>query len=327
MPFITQGKTNLAYILIVVVLAVIVGGGILAYQYWYLSKEETKPKEFPYQISVKKTVNIKVTNSVTNQPIAGAKITIESYHNCSPAQVIGNECVPELWNLETNFNGEVIFDKLGAPLNIQVTAEKNGFQTIAEQMIDDEFTIKESSAELLLSLPPEEDTEDETADWKIYQNLNGGFQINYPPEMTVKVEESGQDLLPFGEFNEIISFLFPDDIKTGVAGIGIENAVNIEDPRMTYPTLQVTDPKLQAEFIQTFLYPDCCNEEREIFFGGKVGYKLEFKTEQTHPYYKIFIIFIFGRDQKSLLAIAGTTNNEQQSQIVDKMLATFKFLD
>ena len=34
MPFITQGKTNLKYILIVVVLAVIVGGGILAWQYW-----------------------------------------------------------------------------------------------------------------------------------------------------------------------------------------------------------------------------------------------------------------------------------------------------
>jgi len=34
MPFITQGKANLKYILIVVILAAIVGGGILGYWYW-----------------------------------------------------------------------------------------------------------------------------------------------------------------------------------------------------------------------------------------------------------------------------------------------------
>jgi hypothetical protein len=38
MPFITQGKTNLKYILIVVILAAIVGGGILGYQYWWIAK-------------------------------------------------------------------------------------------------------------------------------------------------------------------------------------------------------------------------------------------------------------------------------------------------
>ena len=39
MPFITQGKTNLKYILIVVILATIAGGGILGYQYWWAKKE------------------------------------------------------------------------------------------------------------------------------------------------------------------------------------------------------------------------------------------------------------------------------------------------
>src|SRR4030042_1457774 len=42
MPFITQGKANLKYILIVVVLAIIVGGGILGYQYWWVPKHETQ---------------------------------------------------------------------------------------------------------------------------------------------------------------------------------------------------------------------------------------------------------------------------------------------
>jgi len=36
---------NLKYILIVLILAILVGGGVLAYQYWWLPKHETKPPE------------------------------------------------------------------------------------------------------------------------------------------------------------------------------------------------------------------------------------------------------------------------------------------
>jgi len=39
---IKQGKTNLKYLLIVIILAVIVGGGILGYQYWLIPEEEPK---------------------------------------------------------------------------------------------------------------------------------------------------------------------------------------------------------------------------------------------------------------------------------------------
>jgi hypothetical protein len=40
MSFITQGKANLKYTLIIVILAAIAGGGILGYQYWWMSKKE-----------------------------------------------------------------------------------------------------------------------------------------------------------------------------------------------------------------------------------------------------------------------------------------------
>lgn len=53
MPLITQGKANLKYILIVVVLAVIVGGGILAWQYWQTQKSvfpEVEPPAIEYYI-------------------------------------------------------------------------------------------------------------------------------------------------------------------------------------------------------------------------------------------------------------------------------------
>ncbi|MCH8741867.1 hypothetical protein IH779_03115 [Patescibacteria group bacterium] len=45
MSFITKGETNLKYILIVVVLAVIVGGGILAYQFLFTPKEKIQVPE------------------------------------------------------------------------------------------------------------------------------------------------------------------------------------------------------------------------------------------------------------------------------------------
>ncbi len=45
MPFLTQGKTNWKFLLIVFILAVIAGGGILAYQYWWLPKQLTKLPE------------------------------------------------------------------------------------------------------------------------------------------------------------------------------------------------------------------------------------------------------------------------------------------
>jgi len=51
MPFITQGKANLKYILIVVILAAIVGGGILGYLS-FIQKETIPPTKFP---TIKKT--------------------------------------------------------------------------------------------------------------------------------------------------------------------------------------------------------------------------------------------------------------------------------
>lgn len=43
MPFLTQGKINFKFILLVVILAIIVGGVILAYQYLWLPKNSQKP--------------------------------------------------------------------------------------------------------------------------------------------------------------------------------------------------------------------------------------------------------------------------------------------
>jgi len=47
MPFIAKGKTNLKYILIVVILTAIVGGGYWSYWNWQMAKQEKKLLEFP----------------------------------------------------------------------------------------------------------------------------------------------------------------------------------------------------------------------------------------------------------------------------------------
>ncbi len=68
MPFITQGKTNLTYILIIVILAAIVGGGILGYYYSWIKELETKLAEIEAQLPMVKlpeneTVNWKTYRS------------------------------------------------------------------------------------------------------------------------------------------------------------------------------------------------------------------------------------------------------------------------
>jgi len=52
MPFITQDKTNWKFLLIVVVLAAIVGGGIFTFQYWWTPKGEVEtPEEIAKSLS------------------------------------------------------------------------------------------------------------------------------------------------------------------------------------------------------------------------------------------------------------------------------------
>lgn len=58
---IQQGKTNWIYVLIVIVLAVIVGGGILGYQYWWL------PRQYPV------LPEAKLPEKVTKDETAGWK--------------------------------------------------------------------------------------------------------------------------------------------------------------------------------------------------------------------------------------------------------------
>lgn len=56
MPFIAQGKANLKYTLIVIILAIIVGGGILVYQFLSLPRQEIPPFGLPEMKKPEKVV-------------------------------------------------------------------------------------------------------------------------------------------------------------------------------------------------------------------------------------------------------------------------------
>ena len=98
MPFITQGKTNLIYILIVVILAVIVGGGILGYQYWCpIEKPSTEALPGPTDENFCNKDNDYVITSYTydccGAPCGGAVINRQAFEKRKQWAI--NNCTPE----------------------------------------------------------------------------------------------------------------------------------------------------------------------------------------------------------------------------------------
>jgi hypothetical protein len=74
MPFITQGKTNWRFIVLVIILAIIVGGGAL----WYAKRPEQ-----PYQlVEIKKTENITDWKTYRNEKY-GIEIKYPSIYQVS----------------------------------------------------------------------------------------------------------------------------------------------------------------------------------------------------------------------------------------------------
>jgi hypothetical protein len=75
MPFLTQGKTNWKYILIVLILAVIVGGGIFGYLR-YFKREIISLTKFP---EIKKPEKVEVTEELVNKIIDKIVLNTKKY--------------------------------------------------------------------------------------------------------------------------------------------------------------------------------------------------------------------------------------------------------
>ncbi len=60
MPFITQGKTNLQFVSIVIILGVLVGGGILGYYYWWIAGLEARLGELEVRLPEAQPLEVKI---------------------------------------------------------------------------------------------------------------------------------------------------------------------------------------------------------------------------------------------------------------------------
>ena len=192
MPFLTKGKTNWKYILIVFVLAVIVGGGILGWQ-WWMAKEEIKMPE------------IKVPEEVTVDEQKLAEDTVKGYVNALMSRSRDNVLPYLTGEAKEKVQKRPPFFGISNPHlgSFEILSSKkldtNEFEFIVREY--DEYTgygiigyndetliVTKVGKKYLISSTKTGEYVDikETADWKTYRNEEYGFEIKYPEKLNTE---------------------------------------------------------------------------------------------------------------------------------------------
>jgi hypothetical protein len=206
MPFLIQGKTNWKYILIVVILAVIVSGGIF---YCYST---FKGKEWPPIIPPPKEINIftdKTEYEYVNEPEGVIKLTVKNnldksicLESCNTYYLLKRrdsdweevdkklcefnsikECIQpsetKTFEYIRTWKEEGIY-KFAIPIFFEEEIKNfsSKYNEIVKITYSNEFKIKTK------------EVAGETANWKTYRNEEYGFEINYPDGLAPKVYHS-----------------------------------------------------------------------------------------------------------------------------------------
>ena len=165
MPFITQGKANLKYILIVVVLAAIVGGGILGYL--YIMKKEGKMPEIPGVIKYSECeaqYTIHCSKFIEEEKKV---ITTKENMPCSN----DNDCSYEKMKSNCNPDSPSLLLCIGAKYYCGSDGYCKG-----------------------CDCPPSK----ETANWEIYRNEELKYEFRYPPNWIEPSRAEGDNTFSIG---------------------------------------------------------------------------------------------------------------------------------
>ena len=324
MPFITQGKTNWKFLLIIIILAIIVGAGAL----WYAKRTEqpyqpieTKKPETSKSLTPQEIVKAWFENQkkgewqtvfanmvdVDGKPYSqecqdgfkkafGANVGAEYTLDIKNDLKIGScKDLPELNQLAQIF-GFQLPDGQCAIVSLSYATKSSGkvedtFLTLFK--VNNDWKVMMYCKPLLSVEEPtpkvEEPTpKDETADWKTFKNERNKFEIKYPKNLTV---ESIEPTTPpdFYEFK-------PIGISITVGGMNWETANGVIE--------QAIDGKSESVSISGFTG---IKREGKFIEGG-------FEVEMVileGPKKTVFQFFTVKENEKTL----------------DQMLSTFRFLD
>jgi len=320
MPFLTKGKTNWKYILIVSVLAVIVGGGIFGYLR-YSEKEIISLTQF---IEIKKPKKIK--KGMSRLDILGKWYILASeqpegyliFHDDGTLEF--PEWITQHGKNRLNWLYEedkgllkISFKSLPEffPENKEIANDL--FGNVSEPSIAQFVDYNPEELSITLKLAPETRTieffgwlfskvEEETANWKTYRNEEYGFEIKYPEWLGI-TELPENKITDLGVLPWLINVRF---IKKGTREIWGELAVRDFN--------RVTDTWCQS---------------RGGAFSGSIEIGGQKRLKCFHPEFGAtriseYSVFI---GQRNNLFFDFWCSDLSKSRICDQILSSFRFIE
>jgi len=348
MPFLTQGKTNWKYILIVLILAILVGGGILT---WIKSQQIEIPPTNPlpepplgnedtsnwksysnshYNIELRYPPYWQLKEEATYahryegkdgffliSAVSGQKLSIdevcknEAYHKLEP---YGSE--PKIEKLKIDNQDACLI----IPSADQVKAMKNQSALIVHYpqpiQISGEtynyfilYADKNHINEIAKTL---KFIRDETADWKTYRNEKYEYRIKYPADWEISIKSSRE-----------VSWSSPYE-KPGERKYILIYVATTKDPKKSPLHLECESPN---EFVINWEYVTIGDKKfcryLKMFDVGFQG--TFYEILKNNKLYQI----VFGIERKDLKKGFPLSEGELQPEwdIFNQMITSFEFID